>query len=155
MWINVVGDNAKADPALHTFEPSISAAIQSVALLQGHANAAVALGQRALSGPEPTGFLQFSPLAAFAVAIRHRDSRQSDSLEFLLSHLCECHQEGAGSGFSCDRGQPLLILWDRLPGHRSRLVQEYIAGLQGWQDSRRLQGASPYAYRCRRSRRGV
>ena len=29
-------------------------------------------------------------------------------------------------------GQPLLIVWDRLPGHRSRLVQEYIAGLQGW-----------------------
>ncbi len=29
-------------------------------------------------------------------------------------------------------GQPLLIVWDRLPGHRSRLVQEFIAGLQGW-----------------------
>src|SRR5437870_7012991 len=29
-------------------------------------------------------------------------------------------------------GQPLLIVWDRLPGHRSRLVQDYIAGLQGW-----------------------
>ena len=29
-------------------------------------------------------------------------------------------------------GQQLLIVWDRLPGHRSRLVQEYIAGLQGW-----------------------
>jgi transposase len=28
--------------------------------------------------------------------------------------------------------QPLLIVWDRLPGHRSRLVQDYIAGLQGW-----------------------
>jgi hypothetical protein len=24
--------------------------------------------------------------------------------------------------------QPLLIVWDRLPGHRSRLVQDYIAG---------------------------
>jgi transposase len=22
--------------------------------------------------------------------------------------------------------------WDRLPGHRSRLVQDYIASLQGW-----------------------
>jgi hypothetical protein len=50
----VVGDNAKADPALHTFEPSISAAIQSVAPLQ-HANAAFA------SDP-PTRFLQFSSL---------------------------------------------------------------------------------------------
>jgi len=28
--------------------------------------------------------------------------------------------------------QPLLIVWDRLPAHRSRLVQDYIAGLQGW-----------------------
>jgi transposase len=28
--------------------------------------------------------------------------------------------------------QPLLIVWDRLPGHRSRLVQDYIASLQGW-----------------------
>jgi len=27
---------------------------------------------------------------------------------------------------------PLLLLWDRLPGHRSRLVQDYIASLQGW-----------------------
>ena len=27
--------------------------------------------------------------------------------------------------------QPLLIVWDRLPGHRSRLVQDYIASLQG------------------------
>jgi hypothetical protein len=24
------------------------------------------------------------------------------------------------------------IVWDRLPGHRSRLVQDYIAGLRGW-----------------------
>jgi transposase len=27
---------------------------------------------------------------------------------------------------------PLLIVWDRLPAHRSRLGQDYIAGLQGW-----------------------
>ena len=27
---------------------------------------------------------------------------------------------------------PLLVVWDRLPGHRSRLVQDYIASLQGW-----------------------
>ncbi len=26
--------------------------------------------------------------------------------------------------------QPLLIVWDRLPSHRSRLVQDYIASLQ-------------------------
>jgi transposase len=28
--------------------------------------------------------------------------------------------------------QPLLIVWDRLPGHRSRLVQDCSASLQGW-----------------------
>jgi transposase len=28
--------------------------------------------------------------------------------------------------------QPLLIVWDCLPGHRSRLVQDYIASLHGW-----------------------
>lgn len=27
---------------------------------------------------------------------------------------------------------PLLLIWDRLPGHRSRLVQDYISGLDGW-----------------------
>jgi transposase len=39
-----------------------------------------------------------------------------DFLEALLRHL---HQR-------------LLIMWDCLPGHRSRLVEDYIAGLQGW-----------------------
>jgi hypothetical protein len=28
--------------------------------------------------------------------------------------------------------QPLLIVWDRLPAHRSRVVQDFIAELQGW-----------------------
>jgi transposase len=27
---------------------------------------------------------------------------------------------------------PLLLVWDRLPAHRSRLVQDYIASLDGW-----------------------
>jgi transposase len=27
---------------------------------------------------------------------------------------------------------PLLVVWDRLPAHRSRLVQDYIGGLKGW-----------------------
>ena len=27
--------------------------------------------------------------------------------------------------------QPILLIWDRLPGHRSRLVQDYLAGLNG------------------------
>ena len=80
---DVVGDNAKADPALYTCAPSIAAAIQSVAPLQ-HADAAFASGPPALSGSEPTRSLQFSPLAAFAVAIRHRDSPHSHSLDGLL-----------------------------------------------------------------------
>jgi hypothetical protein len=80
---DVVGDNSKTDPALHTFEPSIAAAIQSMAPLQ-HANAPFASGPPALPGSEPTRSLQFSPLAAFAVATRHRDSRHSHSLDGLL-----------------------------------------------------------------------
>ena len=27
---------------------------------------------------------------------------------------------------------PLLVVWDRLPAHRSRLVQDYITSLKGW-----------------------
>jgi transposase len=27
--------------------------------------------------------------------------------------------------------QPILLIWDRLPGHRSRLVQDYLASLNG------------------------
>jgi hypothetical protein len=65
MWINVVGDHAKADPSsyLRTLD------IGSDSIRSQHANAALAFGPPALSGPEPTGFLQFS------VAIRRRDSR--------------------------------------------------------------------------------
>src|ERR1700740_3071600 len=79
---NVVCDYPKANPALHTFEPSVPTAIQSMAPLQ-HAYAAFASGPPALSGSEPTRSLQFSPLAASAVAIRHRDSRHSHSLDGL------------------------------------------------------------------------
>ena len=28
--------------------------------------------------------------------------------------------------------QPLLLVWDRLPAHRSRLVREYVESLGGW-----------------------
>jgi hypothetical protein len=80
---DVVGDNAKADPALHAFETSIAAAIHSMAPLQ-HANATFASGPPALSGAKPTRFLQFSPLAAFAVGTRHCDSPHSHSLDGLL-----------------------------------------------------------------------
>ena len=53
---DVVRDHPKANPALHTFEPSIPTAIQSVASLQ-HANAAFASGPPALPRFEPTRFL--------------------------------------------------------------------------------------------------
>jgi len=29
-------------------------------------------------------------------------------------------------------GQPLLLVWDRLPAHRSRLVRDYVDSLGGW-----------------------
>ena len=80
---DVVGDHPKPNPAPHSFKASVPAAIQSVAPLQ-HANAAFASGPPALPGSEPTRFLQFSSLAAFAVATRHRDSRHSHSLDGLL-----------------------------------------------------------------------
>ncbi len=38
---------------------------------------------------------------------------------------------------------PLLLVWDRLPGHRSRLVQDYIAGLQGWIHQEHLPAYAP------------
>src|SRR5258708_39870332 len=79
----VVGHDSKTDPPLHTFEPSISTAIQSVAPLQ-NADAALASGPPALSGPEPTRSLQFFPLAALGAPTRHRDSRHSHSLDGLL-----------------------------------------------------------------------
>jgi hypothetical protein len=39
--------------------------------------------------------------------------------------------------------QPLLIVWDRLPGHRSRLVQDYIASLRGWISTAYLPSYAP------------
>jgi transposase len=45
-----------------------------------------------------------------------RKEQVVDFLEALVRHL----------------DQPLLVVWDRLPAHRSRLVQDYIASSQGW-----------------------
>ena len=28
--------------------------------------------------------------------------------------------------------RPMILVWDRLPTHRSRMVQDHIASLQGW-----------------------
>src|SRR5260370_26159146 len=80
---DVVRDHPKANPAPHTFEPSIPTAIQSMTTLQ-HADTAFASGPPALPSPEPTRFLQFSPLAAFAAPTRHRDARYAHSLDGLL-----------------------------------------------------------------------
>src|SRR5260370_30676939 len=80
---DVVRDHPKANPSLHAFKASVPAAIQSVAPLQ-HADAAFASGPPALPGSEPTRSLQFSSLATFTVALRHRDSPHSHFLYGLL-----------------------------------------------------------------------
>ena len=38
--------------------------------------------------------------------------------------------------------QPLIVVWDGLPAHRSRLVRDYVASLDGWIQ---LQYLPPYA----------
>jgi transposase len=38
---------------------------------------------------------------------------------------------------------PLLLLWDRLSAHRSRLVQDYIASLDGWIEPHYLPSYAP------------
>jgi transposase len=38
--------------------------------------------------------------------------------------------------------QPLLIVWDRLPSHRSKLVGQFVADLNGWIE---LEYLPPYA----------
>ena len=80
---DVVRDHSKANPSLHTFKASVPTSIQSMTTLQ-HADAAFASGPPALPGSEPRRSLQFSPLAAFAVPIRHGDSRYAHSLNDLL-----------------------------------------------------------------------
>ena len=38
---------------------------------------------------------------------------------------------------------PLLLLWDKLSAHRSRLVQDYIASLNGWIEQAYLPSYAP------------
>ncbi|MGH7970325.1 MAG: transposase [Limisphaerales bacterium] len=40
--------------------------------------------------------------------------------------------------------QPLIVVWDGLPAHRSRLVRDYIASLDGWI---RIEYLPPYEHR--------
>jgi hypothetical protein len=80
---NVVREHPKANPSLHTFKASVPASIQSMTTLQ-YADATFASSPPALPGSEPTRSLQFSPLAAFAVAIRHCDANHSHGLDDLL-----------------------------------------------------------------------
>ena len=55
-------------------------------------------------------------------------------MEVLLSVYAGASENGRGlsGGLGAARGTALLIVWDRLPGHRGRLVHVYLAGLQGW-----------------------
>jgi transposase len=38
--------------------------------------------------------------------------------------------------------RPLILVWDRLPAHRSRLVRDYVESLRGWI---RMEYLPPYA----------
>ena len=51
----------------------------------------------------------------YAGAVKKEQVR--DFLQALVRHL---------------RARRCWVVWDRLPAHRSRLVQDYIASLQGW-----------------------
>ena len=38
---------------------------------------------------------------------------------------------------------PLLLVWDRLPAHRSRLVRDFLQGLDGWIELEYLPSYAP------------
>lgn len=39
--------------------------------------------------------------------------------------------------------RPLILVWDRLPAHRSRMVQEHIVSFQGWTHQEYLPAYAP------------
>ena len=41
------------------------------------------------------------------------------------------------------RGQQMILVWDGLPAHKSRLVQEYLRGQRSWLREERLPGYAP------------
>ena len=41
------------------------------------------------------------------------------------------------------RGEQVILLWDGLPSHRSRLMQEFLAEQKDWLEVRRLPGYAP------------
>ena len=41
------------------------------------------------------------------------------------------------------RGQQVILLWDGLPSHRSRLMTQFLAGQQHWLEVRRLPAYAP------------
>ena len=41
------------------------------------------------------------------------------------------------------RGQPVILIWDGLPAHRSREMQEFLAAQQDWLYVARLPGYAP------------
>jgi transposase len=61
--------------------------------------------------------------------------RRGELLAFLLSLLFRFDQESADrsvpQALRSTIGKKLLIVWDRLQAHRSRLVKEYVEGLNG------------------------
>jgi len=61
------------------------------------------------------------------VSRRSRGRRSSSFLEHLLRHL----------------PGKLLVIWDGLPGHRSRLVKDFVAAQQGRLELERLTAYAP------------
>jgi len=41
------------------------------------------------------------------------------------------------------RGQPVILLWDGLPSHRSKLMTQFLAEQRHWLDVRRLPAYAP------------
>ena len=75
----------------------------------------------------------------FAVQLQLEESvggRRAYAVELLLSFVSRLGEESASGGLLQALVRhlrlPLLVVWDRLPAHRSRLVQDYIASLEGW-----------------------
>lgn len=41
------------------------------------------------------------------------------------------------------RGQRIILVWDGLPAHKSRIMQEYLQGQRHWLSEERLPGYAP------------
>ena len=44
---------------------------------------------------------------------------------------------------TCFRGRKLIVIWDRLPGHKARLTQEYLRHQRAWLKTEWLPAYAP------------